>query len=228
MLGLALAGPNLAHGADHTDSPAATAEPLADIADLYAWMSADAADLNLIMTVNPFAGATTAFGDATQYVFHVGSRADFGATTEDDTRVVCQFHDTDAIECWVLADNGTVADYVQGDPSNPAGLVSSSGDLRVYAGLRNDPFFFNLDGYLRVVDTVRGAGLPTDEGNCPTVDSGTSGLLVAQLTTDADDSAATDDFGSANVLALVVQVDKSLVTSGGPVLAAWGSTHMAN
>ncbi len=219
----------MARGADHTDSPAATAEPLADIADLYAWMSADAADLNLVLTVNPFAGPTTRFGDATQYVFHVGSRADFGATTETDTRVVCQFHAVDAIECWVLAADGSVADYVEGDPSNSAGLVSTSGSVRVFAGPRNDPFFFNADGFNRTINTVRSlaGSLGFDAGNCPTVDSTNSAALVAQLTTDMDDSAATDDFDAGNVLALVVQIDKTLVTAGGPILATWASTHMA-
>lgn len=229
LLGAALVGPNLARGADHTDSPAATAEPSADIADLYAWMSADAADLNLVLTVNPMAGPTTRFSDATQFAMHVASRADFGATTSDDTTILCQFHTADELECWVLADDGSVVDYVEGNPSNTAGLVSASGDLRVFAGLRNDPFFFNLDGFRRTVDTVRAAagGLTFDAGNCPTVDVGTSGTLVAQLTTDADDSAASDDFDGANVLALVIQVDKDLVDSGGPILAAWAGTHIA-
>lgn len=227
-MGIALVGPNLARGADHTDSPAATAEPLADIADLYAWMSADAADLNLVLTVNPSAGPTTRFGDAAQYIFHVSSRADFGATSQDDAQVLCQFYAVDAIECWVLADDGSVADYVEGDPSDPAGLVSASGDVRVFAGPRNDPFFFNLDGFRRAVNTVRGAasGLTFDAGNCPGVDMDTSNLLVAQLTTDADDSVATNDFDTADVLAIVVQIDKGLVTTGGPILATWASTHM--
>lgn len=230
LLGSALMGPNWAQGADHRDSPATTAEPMADLADVYAWMSADAADLNMALTVSPFAGATSSFSDATQYVFHVGSRANFGATVEDDTRVVCQFYTADAIECWVLADDGSVADYVVGDPSSPSGLVSASGDVRVFAGLRSDPFFFNLDGFRRTVDTVRAAaaaGLSFDAGNCPTVDAATSTTLVTQLTTDPDNMPATDDFGDADVLALVVQIDKSLVTTGGPILAAWASTHAA-
>ncbi|MEN9581807.1 MAG: hypothetical protein RJA70_4816, partial [Pseudomonadota bacterium] len=35
--------------ADHIDSPAAVAEPAADITDLYAWMDADAKHLNLVL-----------------------------------------------------------------------------------------------------------------------------------------------------------------------------------
>lgn len=218
-----------ARGADHTDSPAVSGDPLNDIADFFAWMSDDAANLNLVLTVNPFATPDTRFGNASQYVFHVESRADLLTNIETEAKVVCQFYDADAIECWVLDESGAVVDYVTGDPSDPAGIASDSGQVRVFAGLRDDPFYFNLDGFLRTVDTVRGAAasLTFDEGGCPTVDAATSAELVRQLTTDADDSPATDDLQDANVLALVVQIDKTLVNGGGPVLATWASTHRA-
>ncbi len=218
-----------AEGADHTDSPAVSGDPLNDITDFFAWMSDDAANVNLVMTINPFATEVTSFGNASQYVFHIHSRADFGATGEMEARVVCQFYDANAIECWVLDDSGSVVDYVTGDPSPTAGIQSDSGAVRVFAGLRDDPFYFNLDGFARTVDTVRGAagGLTFDEGGCPTVDAATSAELVRQLTTDADDSPATDDLQDANILALVVQIDKTLVNGGGPILATWASTHRA-
>ncbi len=228
LVGLAAwVGP--AEGADHVDSPAAAADPLNDIADYFAWMSADAAKVNMVLTVNPFASDGTSFGDASQYTFHVHSRADFGATDETEARIICQFYDVNAIECWVLDDAGTVVDYVTGDPSTEAGITSDSGAVRVFAGLRDDPFYFNLDGFLRTVDTVRSAAgsLTFDEGGCPTVDAATSAELVRQLTTDADDSPATDDLQDTNILALVVQIDKALVSAGGPILATWASTHRA-
>ena len=37
-----------------------------------------------------------------------------------------------------------------------------------------------------------------------------------------------DTFAGANVLSLVVQVDKDLVTAGGPLLSVWASTHIAD
>lgn len=227
LAGLVSLSPDHAQGADHTDSPSLT-DPLTDIADFFAWMDTGAENLNLVATVAPLGGATE-FGTATQYAFHVSSRADFAATDETLTRVLCQFYDTDAIECWVLAEDGSVIDYVEGDPTDEAGLASESGDVTVFAGPRNDPFYFNLDGFRGTVETVIGAagGLTFDEGGCPTVDSATSGALVTALQSDADGSAATDDLAGSNVLGLVVQINKDLVDDGGPLLATWTSTNMA-
>ena len=37
------------HAADHRDSPSALAEPAADIADIYAWTTADTRAVNLVL-----------------------------------------------------------------------------------------------------------------------------------------------------------------------------------
>ncbi len=37
--------------------------------------------------------------------------------------------------------------------------------------------------------------------------------------------SAKDDFLGFNLQMLVVQVDKALVTRGGPIVGVWGSTH---
>lgn len=227
VAGLVSLAPDRAEGADHTDSPSLT-DPLTDIADYYGWMDEGAENLNLVTTVAPLGGAT-AFGSATQYVWHVSSRADFAATDETLTQVLCQFYDADAIECWVLAADGSVVDYVEGDPSDEAGLQSESGDVTVFAGSRNDPFYFNLDGFFETRDAVVAAAgdLTFDADGCPDVDDATSGTLVNLLQTDADGEAATDDLAGSNVLALVVQLDKTLVNGGGDLLATWASTNMA-
>jgi hypothetical protein len=53
--------------------------------------------------------------------------------------------------------------------------------------------------------------------------SSASGLgLDAQRITGG---AAVDTFARFNVLAIVVAIDKSLATQGGPIVAVWGSTH---
>ena len=48
---------------------------------------------------------------------------------------------------------------------------------------------------------------------------------VGQLQGEPGGGAAVDDFDGANTLAIVVQVDKAVVTTGGPTLAVWASTH---
>lgn len=216
-------GGSIAIGADHRDSTtlAMAANSAADINDVYAWMTADAAKLNLVMTVQPFAAAGASFSPNVQYVFHVTSQASYGATATN-TDIICEFASATSVECWVGATG-----YVTGDPSATAGLSSADGKIKIFAGQRNDPFFFNLDGFKTAVTTVKGAAgmLTFDVANCPNVNAGTSTVLVGQLQADEDASPAEDDFAGANIAALVIQLDKTLVTGGGPVLGVYASTH---
>ena len=162
------------------------------------------------------------FPSSTQYVFHVGSTGAYGTPTTE-TEVQCQFSDPASIECWAGGE------YVSGDPSDPAGIRSESGALRVFAGPRNDPFFMEFTGFTNAVSLVTGAAgsLTFDEAGCPAVDAATSGAIVGMLQSGADGAPASDTFAGANVLALVVQVDPALVTPGGPLVAVWASTHRA-
>ncbi len=209
--------PASAFAADHVDSPAATGDPSADIADLYAWTSDDASMINLVMTVTPFATEESLFSDAVTYAFHVNSSAAYGEA-QTETLITCQFYDVDAIECWA----GDA--YVTGDPSSETGI--GDGELRVFAGLRNDPFFFELAGFNATVDIVKSvAGDLVFTDGCPAVDEATSAVLVGQLQSGPEGVPATDTLAGANVLALVVQIDADLVNAGGPLLGVWASTH---
>lgn len=69
------------------------------------------------------------------------------------------------------------------------------------------------------------SGLTFDEAGCPALDAATSNALVTQLQTDVGGGAATDFFAGMNVLTIAIEIRKSLVTPGGPILGIWGSTH---
>lgn len=224
LLGLAfgtLLIPVVTMAADHIDSPAAVAEPAADLTDLYAWTSPDASKINLIMDATPFAGSDAKFSDAVQYIFHVNSSGGYGMP-QTETKIICEFDAASEIQCWAGSE-----DYAQGDASAEAGLMSVGGGMKVFAGLRNDPFFMEFTGFTNAVSTVvsAAAGLTFDDQGCPLVDEGTSGVLVGQLQSGADGAAASDTFSGANVLSLVIQIDKELVNAGGPLLGVWASTH---
>jgi hypothetical protein len=217
-----------ARSSDHHDAPATKGDPAADIGDLYTWTDKDKGQVIMAMTVFPFAAAGAAFSDATQYVFHTSSGSAFGKTTSD-IDVICTFTTPQSIQCWVGTD-----DYVTGDPSDASKpLVSRSGKLTVFAGMRGDPFFFNLSGFVDTVTIVKGAAssLSFDPTGCPKLDAATSKALVdtlGEVPSKANPSRTNpDDFATANVLALVVSVDKSLVTKGGNVVAVWASTNKA-
>jgi hypothetical protein len=207
--------------ADHADGSAATADPAADITDIFAWMSADATHVNLVMDVFPFATGTAQFSDAVQYVFHTRSKQSFTATAETPVDVICTFDTAQKISCWA---NGS---FVTGDASNTNGITSGDGKMKVFAGLRDDPFFFNLDGFKATAADVAAAAptLTFDPAGCPALDTATVNALVTQLSHAPDGGPPQDHFAHKNVLAIVISLDKTLVNQGGPIIDVWGSTY---
>ena len=225
-LATAIIHPRLARSADHLDAPATIAEHPADINDVYAFLpsaelaAGTATHAVFAMTVFPAAPADAKFSDAVQYVLHAQSGKVFPATT-DDYNIICTFDAAQKAQCW-----GGTDEYATGDASQAAGISSADGKFKVFAGLRADPFFFNLDGFKDTIATVDGAKafLKFNDAGCPAVDGNTSNTLVTKLGT-TDGGTAVDFFKKLNGLAIVVQVDKTLVTKGGPVVSVWGSTH---
>lgn len=201
--------------ADHSDSPAVMSDPTADITDVYAWMNQD--KLALVLDVP----SAAMFSDAVQYVFHIDSGPAYGMA-DAQTMILCRFDASQRIECWLGEDD----DYAIGDASDEAGLMSYNGTFRVFAGLRDDPFFFNATGFSETIATVVSAagGLTFDEAGCPALDMATSGALVTQLMSEPGGDPAMDDF-TGDVLSIVIEVDASAVTAGGPVVGVWASTH---
>jgi len=218
--------PALVLAADHGDSPAAASEPAADITDLYAWMSADATKLNLVMGVYSDAGENATFSDEVAYVFSVTSWTAYGGQNPDLTRVLCKFlADGVKVECWLGND------YVVGDPTDPEGIVSDNGGLRVFAGRRDDPFFLEYTGFNNTVNAAvdavaSGAVTEFDREYCPVLTPEQGTALRGLLTSGDNGALASNTFAGQSILALVVQVDKSLVNSGGPVLGVSASTHV--
>jgi len=238
VLGLGIGALLVAHStqaADHLDSPSTIANPMADITDVFAWNTTDAMKVNLVMAISPGDPGTRMFGPSVQYVFHVSSTAGVTDTNRTETKVICTFASDTSVQCWV-GDK----DYVTGDPSGAAGVTSADGKLKVWAGRRADPFFFNLNGFKDTVTTVLQAAqsptFTTDGAGCPTIDAATGAALRAKLTEGAQGAnthapcsgSSANCFQDLNVLAIVVQVDKSLLNEGSnKVLAVWGSTHAA-
>lgn len=221
VAGLALTRP--AQSADHRDAPATKADPSADINDVYTWM--DGSSYVMAMTVFPFADKTAKFSDSTQYIFHTTSGTAFGES-KVATDVICTFDAAQVASCWVGAD-----DYVTGDASKETGVASASGKTKVFAGLRGDPFFFNLSGFMDAVAAVDKAkpSLTEFTAGCPTLDMSTASALQGLLkeVPSSANAARTnaDDFVTASGLAIVISVDKSLVTKGGSTVSVWASTN---
>ena len=212
------------HALDHLDGPGVQANPAADIGDLFAWMSPDQARVNLLMTVFPLATTTSKFSSFTHYVFHTASRSAFSMAAASAVDVICDFQggSPQATQCWV----GSTA-YVAGDATAAAGLSSANGQVRVFAGLRDDPDFFNAAGFNAFRQSFTGAAgsLSIDAAGCPGLNSPVATAFESQLNHGALGGAPTNLVASANVLAIVVSVDASLLTTGGPIVSVWASTN---
>jgi hypothetical protein len=220
--------PRVAKSADHLDAPAAKADHTADLNDLFSWMepAGDGGTPHALfaLTVFPAAPAGALFSDKVQYVIHTTSSATFGGT-ETNKDIICTFAGTAApqtVSCWV----GATDAFVTGNADSATGIASADGKLKVFAGLRKDPFFFNLDGFRATVATVKGAASSlTYDAGCPLLDDPTASALQTSLQSDGGGGGATDFFKDLNTLAIVVSVDKTLVTGGGPIVSAWASTN---
>jgi hypothetical protein len=226
-------------------------QPMADINDVFAWVDAGGAKLNLAMTVSPFDDGSHHFGSSVQYVWHLTRNETLPTTLAtiaagEESKVICTFaSDTDG-QCWVVDPAGKLLDYVKGDFSASTGKASAGGMLKVFAGRRSDPFFFNLGGFVLARTALEGScgtnmpcpGLiPTyATPGCPKISGAQAAPLYGLVTNPpAADVANTpckagqaDCFATANVMAIAVQVDKSLiVTDDKQILGVWGSTHAA-
>jgi hypothetical protein len=230
----------LARAADHRDGSNVLSSPEGDINDVYAWMSRNAETVYLAMTVVPNAGqsgAPSRFSDSIKYVININSRplnvdAVFsGAAAARDrsrTQIIATFDNStpQRIRLWVVnkqtGQPDRTVEYVTGDASSTDGLRSTDGLVRVFAGLRDDPFFFNMNGFDTFTSFVRAnvTSLPPADGaGCIVVDQQTQQAAATTLSTGGN------FFASFNTLAIVVAIDKGLLAHTGPILAVWGSTH---
>jgi FixJ family two-component response regulator len=207
-----------ARASDHLDSPATVANPQADIADVYAWPSTDGKRLNLAMTIQAHT-----FSNKVDYVIHIDSGKIFGHTTAS-TSIGCRFAAANAIRCHL----GN-SDSVSGDPTNANGLEGEHRVLRVYAGLRDDPFYNNIKGLVAAYQAAGEAikkGAAIDVSGCAHFDTGTAKAIREQMT-HTDGGPAKNFLYNWTASAIVVSVDLRAVTTGGKMLAVWGSTSSA-
>jgi hypothetical protein len=216
---LALAGALSAAGAarasDHLDTPTVIADPRADIGDIYAWMAPDGKRLNLVMTI---VGHT--FSDKLQYVFHIDSGPRYGATTAS-VPIVCAFASMTAAECRVGD-----SDYAHGDPSDPKGLDGDDHRFRVFAGLRDDPFFNNVKGTraaYNVAAQALKAGPGPDAAGCAALDAAGSKAVFDQWS-HTDGGPAKNFLAGWTPASIVLSVDVDAVATGGKTLAVWAAT----
>ncbi len=176
-----------AWAADHRDGPLPTGDPAADLNDIYLFNNPrDASELIVASTYVPAANSSSRFSDVVQY----RTFFDNGAATGRQT-ITCTFSGGGARFACSNASGSLTA-------SGDINTTVQNGNLRVYAGLRDDPFFFDVDAFNR-----------------------TRAAVAPRFT-----SPGVNGFGTFNTLALVFGIKSTALNNAGanPIIKVWGST----
>ncbi|MBF8290686.1 MAG: hypothetical protein HW391_1654, partial [Chloroflexi bacterium] len=133
--------PLLTGAADHLEAPLAVANHSLDITDVYAFDASNAKNTVLALNVNPLAGVVsgTSFSTSGSYYFNVDTTGDFVA--DDVYKVAFAAGAPDGKQSLTLWKNGaTVLTGMTGNANN-------GGGAKLYAGVKDDPFFFDLASF---------------------------------------------------------------------------------
>jgi hypothetical protein len=167
------------------------ADPAADIADHYMWHTED----GKLVAVMTFAGFAEAGDPATYdldvlYGFHIDNNNDNVA----DIDIWCRFGTNGAMDEYGIQclDIPGAAAAVEGPVETN---IDGGGGIMVYAGSREDPFFFDLDGF-----------------------------LATKMTETISFDSMNDSFAGLNVTAIVIEMDAAMAAGGGSTLQAWVTT----
>lgn len=202
----ALVTGGILYAADHADAPAVTGTA-SDITDLYVFAGQDPNNLvfvgNTQGLLSPTATASAKFDENTIIEFNIDNNND----NIEDLVIQCKY---DAASN-TMNIYGPVAPSEKGTRSKLEGnvtasvavtaygssapVISTQNGIKVFAGPRDDPFFFDLDQFKKII-----AGTATGFNN-----------------------PGTDHFAGTNVMSVVVEVPKSTLNSTGK-LNVWLET----
>ena len=180
-----------AFAADHRDGPLATGDPAADLNDIYLFVNPNNPNETIIInTYFPAAGVNSRFSDAVEYKTFIENNAG-GQTT-----ITCRSTGQGAsVSC--TGPNGLAA-------SGQINRTNTGTGMRLWSGVRDDPFFFDLDAF----NATRGASPPAPPAN-------------------RFRNPGVNFFGTMNTLVMAIGVESSRLTNNGasPRLKVWGSTN---
>ncbi|MEN3342248.1 MAG: hypothetical protein V7644_1652 [Actinomycetota bacterium] len=224
----AKAAPSPARAADHLDAPGLTppgGSVQTDITDLYAFQSpTDAANTVLVLNVNGVAspgevapGQDRPFADEiplveksapVTYNLHVDNNGD--AITDVNIAVRFDKAQADGSQKLKVELKGTKDDKVKaklkGD-STPFGgtpVVNREDGITAFAGRRDDPFFFDLPGFLNILGPGRSL-----------IGCGTAASHPER-----------NFFAGRNVSSIVLELPSKLLTADSSKIGVWASTNV--
>lgn len=203
-------GPSSSAAADHLDAPGLTppgGNLQLDLTDIYAWRAHNGKTV-LAMNVNGLtaAGKRPVFASgvpavsktkAVTYWFRIDSDAD--AVAEVNLAVKFGKPNSKGVQSMTVTRNGKT--ILTGSTSAGKSVkINRAGAVTGYAGLRDDPFFFDLDGYINILSKEAGKS-----------------FLGCK-------SPRTDFFAKKNVSSIVLELPASLLTGDSSSIGVWSAT----
>lgn len=206
-LAMIVGGGVLVWASDHGDAPAISGKTT-DISDLYAFQSPEN-NSNLVLVGNiqgllsPEATKTAAFDEKTLLEFKIDTNND----NKEDLVVQCVAHagkmyiygpikptSVGSVSSTVTGDATAIVDITPYGASTPV-VATTMGGIKAFAGPRDDPFFFDLPQYLKIIS------------------GGATGF----------NNPGTDALAGTNVLSVVVEIPKKLF-GGATAINVWLET----
>lgn len=201
--------------ADHIDAPAISQDAAADITDVYAFRSTENPNnLVVALNVNPFVvpgSVTRNFSPDVLYQIHVDNNGDLKPDASVGiTFSAAQFGKPQTITVTGLGPEpitGQTTAPTPGKAANtPTVITASGGAIKIFAGPRDDPFFFDLVGFQRFL----GGPFVPSKGLRPSGEE------------------PTDTFAGFNVSAIVIELPITALTGAANantgVIKAWATT----
>jgi hypothetical protein len=200
----AVAGERLL-ASDHQDTPEVELNPRMDINDVFAFPGSAADRVVLVMTTSsPIQGTDAYFDPNLLYQFKIDNTGD----AVEDRVIQVTFDGSGAGQTVTV--RGPIAPGMTGtkstivtDPSAITGAIAqnlgSATGIQVFAGLRDDPFFIDLEQFFKILPDRRPS---TGALSTPSTQTATSFR-----------NPGIDFLRGFNALAIVVELPKSLLTT---------------
>ena len=223
VTGAVAGGATLLTGSDHQDTPLVELNPQSDMTDVYAFPGSAPGRIVLVMNtygfLSPANSPTASFNRNLLYQLKVDNDGD---SKEDK---VIQFTFSSSGTSQKVTVRGPIAPPVQGAMLNTVSSAKSSlsgainqtlgsaSGIQVFAGVRDDPFFLDLEQFLRIIPDR----MPV---------TGPNSLLPKTQSATAWRSPATaiNYIAGYNVLSIVIELPSSMLENGAPgKLGIWGT-----
>ena len=221
-LTITLAVTRESNASDHQDTPEVELSPRMDINDVYAFPGSSPDRIVLVMTtsspITPAQSATAAFDPNLLYQLKIDNSGD----GVEDKVIQITFNGTSGAQQvlvrgpatpaqagtmnTLLTSNGTVSGAINT-------TLGTAGGVQAFAGIRDDPFFLDLEQFFRIVPDRKPVSGPLSQ--LPDQPSASAFRPAAQ---------AVDYLRGLNTLAIVLEMPSAMLTDGGnKKIGIWGT-----